>query len=144
MGGCASSKTAEDKDDMAKARSTKANMKQNGKTKASPNANTMSGSLSTPNNAGGQQSATAQAGIRQNSINSNLATANNYLNNNNNNNTNSNLNAGNSLIESNNQILLTEFFKAVGNGELEKLKQILLNVDEINASLNQVWMILKY
>jgi len=42
-----------------------------------------------------------------------------------------------SLIESNNLILLTEFFKAVGNGELEKLKQILLNVDEINANLKK-------
>ena len=40
-----------------------------------------------------------------------------------------------SLIEATNLILLTEFFKAVGNGELEKLKQILLNVDEINSSL---------
>ena len=149
MGGCASSKTAEDKDEMAaKSRNTKQNMKQNGKTKSSPNANNMSGSLSSPNTnnnngntnvASGQQ---ATSGIRQNSINSNLAAANNYLNNNNNNNNpnvnnnNFNNNAGNSLIESNNLILLTEFFKAVGNGELEKLKQILFNVDEINNNSN--------
>jgi len=143
MGGCASSKTAEDKDEMAaksRGAGSKQNMKQNGKTNSSPNANNMSGSISTPNNnnshgANGQQQQQA-AGIRQSSINSNLAAANNYLTNNNNNNNPNLNNNNNSLIESNNLILLTEFFKAVGNGELDKLKQILFNVDDINNNSN--------
>lgn len=76
--------------------------------------------------------------LKQN-LNNNSATANNYFSTNNTNTNQANPSSinTNSLIESNNLILLTEFFKAVGNGELEKLKQILLNVDEINNNLKK-------
>ena len=142
--GCASSKTAEDKnDDLGKGHRNKSNspssINQNGKSTnntKNANANRMTGSISSPQT--GQN--VSGSGIKQNSVNNNLATANTYLSNNNNpttNNLNNNNNTGNSSqIESNNLMLLTEFFKAVGNGELDKLKQILLNVDEINNNYN--------
>ena len=150
MGGCASSKTAEDKDDLSKSKSKSAS-NINGKLgavnqKQKSNANNISGSISTPqvSNNNNISTNTINSTIQKNSINNNLATANTYLqnsqlNNNNNynytNNNNNNIQAGsNSIIENNNLILLTEFFKAVGNGELDKLKQILQSVDEFNQN----------
>jgi ankyrin repeat protein len=143
--GCASSKTAEDKnDDLGKGHRNKSNspssINQNGKStnnnnNKNANANRMTGSISSPQT--GQN--VSGSGIKQNSVNNNLATANTYLSNNNNpttNNLNNNNTGNSSQIESNNLMLLTEFFKAVGNGELDKLKQILLNVDEINNNYN--------
>jgi ankyrin repeat protein len=153
MGGCASSKTAEDKDDLSKSKSKSAS-NINGKSSAvnqkhKSNANNISGSISTPqvSNNNNISTNTINSTIQKNSINNNLATANTYLQNsqlnnnynytNNNNNNNNNFQAGsNSIIENNNLILLTEFFKAVGNGELDKLKQILQSVDEFNQKNN--------
>lgn len=89
---------------------------------AGNNATNLTGSVATSNQ-------TSKDTLKQN-LNNNSAGANNFANHANS----SGLNTS-SLIESNNLILLTEFFKAVGNGELEKLKQILLNVDEINNNL---------
>ena len=149
--GCASSKTAEDKDDLSKSKKHKAsnasnaaattstNGNQNGKLK-SRNATNMSGSLSNPTNTNNNNS-NNNLSASLNKANNITIAANNYLNNsttnvNNNNNTTNVLNSA-SLVESNNLILLTEFFKAVGNGELEKLKQILINVDEINSNKKQ-------
>lgn len=86
------------------------------------NATNLTGSVATSNQ-------TNKDTLKQN-LNNNSAGATNFANHANS----SGLNSA-SLIESNNLILLTEFFKAVGNGELEKLKQILLNVDEINNNL---------
>lgn len=155
--GCASSKTAEDKDELSKSKKHKTTSNaasasaaatvasgQNGKPKLR-NANNMSGSISTNNYNANNSNNNISASLKQ--TNNTIAT-NNYLNNssnNINNNTsgglnNTNLNNNNtntnttSLVENNNIILLNEFFKAVGNGELDKLKQILLNVDEINAN----------
>lgn len=179
--GCASSKTAEDKDEMGKNRgsgkgkssptstSTAANASNlNGKSgattpvgKSKANANNISGSLSA--SGAGAQPNVANANLKQNSIiNTNLPTGNiyvngnntsnntttnsnpptNYTQNGNNNNinntsgnsTNGNIQNSNSFVEGNNLILLTEFFKAVGNGELDKLKQILANLDDLNQT----------
>jgi hypothetical protein len=164
--GCASSKTAEDKDEMSGSKNRK-NLKSspqtaaavttnasnlnhsNGKqqsqqsnvaNKTKANANNISGSLSTSQNAGANPAQATQMN-KQTSINSTTATANTYVNgqqsnnlsNLNNNSNNNNNNPSATQIESNNLILLTEFFKAVGNGELEKLKQILSSLDELNA-----------
>lgn len=156
--GCASSKTGEDKDDLSKQKKHKASTAaaaasasstatngQNGKLKFK-NANNMSGSLSNPGGGGNTNSlsnhnisaSVKQTGNAAANNNSSLA-GNSYLNSSNPNVNNTanqagGVNAAASLIESNNLILLTEFFKAVGNGELEKLKQILMNVDEINMN----------
>lgn len=184
--GCASSKTAEDKDDISKSHRKSANQQninnnnnqsgsssninQNGKpggggggggtaaglsssstgssvSKSKSNANNLSGTVGTQpqQNSVGQAANNTAAQLRQNSLTNN--NSNNYVNpnqnsagnninsntNNNNNNTNSNT-MNNSFIESNNLILLTEFFKAVGNGELDKLKQILNSLDELNMN----------
>jgi ankyrin repeat protein len=149
--GCASSKTAEDKDDMSKQKKHKASTAtaasaaasnsstngQNGKLK-SKNANNMSGSLSNPGGVNSLSNQNISASVKQtNSNTNNNALPNNYFNSGSQHINSAANQAGlnaTSLIESNNLILLTEFFKAVGNGELEKLKQILLNVDEINLS----------
>lgn len=159
--GCASSKTGEDKDDLSKSKKHKASSAaasasasatattanqagQNGKLKQR-NANNMTGSISTTtatnaNNPNANSNNNISASLnKQTNNNQSMSTNNNYLNNssNNINNTsglNNNSNNTTSLVESNNLILLNEFFKAVGNGELDKLKQILLNVDEINAN----------
>ena len=147
--GCASSKTGEDKDDLKGNRNPKSasgasssssaanqNGKSNKKNSASngSNANNMSGLLS---NQTGPTNALKQLSNASN----NAVSVNSYLNSNSQNqlfNGNSSSSATNapSLIDSNNAILLTEFFKAVGNGELEKLRNILQEVDEINAQAN--------
>jgi ankyrin repeat protein len=146
--GCTSSKSAEDKDDISRqnkkhktsttagpatAAASATSTSTNGKIKLK-NANNMSGSLSNQNNNNNNSSTNnISASLKQNPTNNAIISNNNnnYINNNNNNNSIAN---SPSLIESNNLILLTEFFKAVGNGELEKLKQILINVEEINAN----------
>ena len=131
MGGCASSKTSEDKDDKSKNKHAKSASDHiasfDGR---KPNAaNNMSGSISTPQ---GSNSQTHSANAA-NKLTSNVPTANNYINNSNQINT-QKPNPMEFLIESNNFVLLTEFFKAVGNGELEKVKQILKNVEELVSS----------
>ncbi|CAF0712636.1 unnamed protein product [Brachionus calyciflorus] len=131
--GCASSKNAEDKDDMRKyskqsphssfqaqnASNLNGKAGNNSKSKQSTsNANNISGSLSS------QTPQTPQQPIapRQNSLTNN---ANQYVNQ-------TQLPQSQSQIEQKNLLLLTEFFKSVGNGELDSLKQILLSLDELN------------
>jgi len=135
--GCASSKTAEDK---SEENNSKPNRKSNNN-RGDLNRDSKSNGANSTNLIGSvavTQSNSNKDTLKQNLTN-NSATANNYFNANAPNqpvNNSSVLNTA-SLIESNNLILLTEFFKAVGNGELDKLKQILLNVDEINANLKK-------
>jgi hypothetical protein len=141
--GCASSKTAEDKEEMAKkkaaakskssspsAAATTASL-QNGKP-----ATNISGSLATNTTAMAQQQQQQQKQSSQTNLNRasvggggpGPGQPNSYITTNPNN---PNLNS--SETNSNNLLLLIEFFKAVGNGELERLKQILANLDEITA-----------
>jgi hypothetical protein len=146
--GCASSKTAEDKEEMAKRKSGKGGKSstsaaattaslQNGKASASA-ANNISGSVANNTAANGtspasqlqqkQQQQQQANGNSQTNLQSKAAQPNSYITTNPNN---PNLNS--SETNSNNLLLLIEFFKAVGNGELERLKQILANLDEITA-----------
>lgn len=140
--GCASSKTAEDKadDNLSKPnRKSNINKASNDQHRGSKSNGT---NLANPTgSAVPDQANPTKDPLKQPYNNNNSTAANSYINNNPNqqqqqNNQSSALNTT-SLIESNNLILLTEFFKSVGNGELEKLKQILLNVDEINDNLKK-------
>jgi hypothetical protein len=140
--GCASSKTAEDKADENKHPNRKS-------TKSSPSSSSLSGLHSNPSRQQQHNGKSPHISGSTNNYQTNSIKQHQQLNNNNNNNNNNNINGSNNttngrdpnaqaaLIESNNFILLTEFFKAVGNGELDKLKQILLNVEEINNSLKK-------
>ena len=131
--GCASSKTSEDKDDISKSKNKHA------KSASDHSGVTYDANRRGNNNAGGPAAAAA---ISQ--TNSASGTTNNALKQNNTNYPNNTqqqqqTNSPKSsqiehLIESNNFVLLTEFFKAVGNGELDKVKQILKNVDDMYNS----------
>jgi ankyrin repeat protein len=142
--GCASSKTAEDKEEMSKKRSAKksstnggssppqstsgttANL-QNGKANAN-----ISGSLAATTTTATSPKQTTTNGVKpppsQPNTNNNNNNANAYITTNPN-----NPNLASSEVNNNNLLLLIEFFKAVGNGELERLRQILANLDEITA-----------
>jgi ankyrin repeat protein len=166
--GCASSKTAEDKEELKKRKINKsgspqqilknaANLDQhnsfkngtnNQVPKSRSNANNISGTMTNNNNVNSSnltnnnQSQDSNVALNtKNSINNNLATANNYVNSNNvqqqqqQQQQQQSPELLNSEQQNNNLLLLIEFFKAVGNGELDKLKQILDYLDEKTSDI---------
>ncbi|RNA40837.1 hypothetical protein BpHYR1_030066, partial [Brachionus plicatilis] len=143
--GCASSKNAEDKDEMRKhskqspqssLQAQNASINLNGKANKSKgsstsNANNISGSLSQTGpavTAAGATSADHQASAQRQNPSQNAYTSGGPA------------TQSPSQIEQKSALLLTEFFKAVGNGELDSLKQILASVDELGGQAGPVRM----
>lgn len=148
--GCASSKTAEDKEEMAKKRKSKSGSPSqqpnsgsasnlaggaaNSATAAGNNGKSAKMKTSGANNMSGSLTGAASPPTTsQSNLNKNTSNVNAYVANNLNGSAAQAQSETNGSTNNNNMYLLIEFFKAVGNGELDRLKQILANLDEITA-----------